>query len=93
MAKTSWLQVTGQNPRPFKTKKAAGEALTAELEHLTADGWEKAWGTLGSACLVLRRSDTLKALVVSTVDAEGYDLDPLYTRRLKSELSPCPDVP
>lgn len=111
MAKTSWLQVTGQNPRPFKTKKAAGEALAAELEHLRADGWEKAWGTLGSACLVLSkkgtsgsrtdeqgsssgeaRKDELRssdreseirftALVVSTVDVEGYDLDPLFSWR------------
>jgi hypothetical protein len=84
VAKTTWLQVTGQTPRPFKTKKAATEAFTLELERFTAEGWLKAWGTLASGVMVLKRAGTLTALVVSTVDAEGYDTDPLFTHRRMS---------
>jgi hypothetical protein len=87
MAKTTWLQVTGQTPRPFKTKKAATDAFTLELERFTAEGWLKAWGTLASGVMVLAKGEALTALVVSTVDAEGYDTDPLFThRRVKVEL-------
>jgi hypothetical protein len=86
VAKTSWLQVTGQTPRSFKTKKAAGEAFTLELERLTADGWVKYWGTKASGTLVLRDPSTTNgylALVISTVDADGYDLD---GNRIRPEL-------
>ena len=83
-SKTSWLQVSGQPPRPFKTKKAAGEAFTAQLERLTADGWEKSWGTKTGLLLVLIRGEALTVLTVSApVDAEGYDPD---GRRIKTSL-------
>lgn len=87
MPKTSWLQVTGQSPRPFKTKKAAYEAFSLELEAYTDEGWLKAWGTLGSGVMVLAKGEDQIALVVSTVDDEGWDTDPLYThRRVKADL-------
>jgi hypothetical protein len=88
MSKTSWLQVTGQTPRPFKTKKAATKAFTQYVKSLEyLGGWCRNWGTLGSGVMVLARDDELTALVVSTVDAEGYDTDPLFThRRVKLEL-------
>jgi len=84
--KTSWLQVTGQHPRPFKTKKAAVEAFTAELERLTAEGWEKSWGTKVGLLLVLDRGDKSTVLRVTTVDVDGYDLDPLYPGRRMRDL-------
>lgn len=79
MARLWWmpafLQVTGREPVEYKTKGAALEELRAQVALALERGWRKAFGSVAAdgGC-VLEKDGERRALVVSLVDKEGYEL-------------------
>ena len=70
--KTTWLQVSGRTPIPYRTKKEAAETLKAELEQLVAEGWEKFFGAQSRGIVGVQKGDEKIYLWAATVDESGY---------------------